>query len=95
MIGADEDDVIRNQRIAMKAYLFAILANVITPAHLAGSFIEGVENAGARADEDRILHDRGDREDSTTSFVLPDELRRSRFVLLDSFRLGATETYQR
>ena len=44
----------------MKAYLFAILANVVTPAQLARSFIEGVENTGARADEDRILHDRGD-----------------------------------
>jgi len=31
----------------MKAYLFAILANVVTPTDLARSFIEGVKNTRA------------------------------------------------
>lgn len=31
----------------MKAYLFAILANVVTPTHLARNFIQGVKNTGA------------------------------------------------
>lgn len=31
----------------MKALLLSIFPNVVTPPHVAGSFIEGVENARA------------------------------------------------
>jgi len=80
----------------MKALLLSIFPNVVTPSQGTGSFIEGVENAGAGTDEDRILRDRGDGKDSTTSVVLPDELRwrdGDRFDFL--LRLSATEIHQR
>ena len=78
----------------MKAYLFAIPANVITPANLTSSFVKGVKNTGARTDEDRILRDRGDGEDSTTSVVLPNELWCSPFWLLNLFRLSAAQIHE-
>lgn len=62
----------------MKASLLSIFFNVVTPADLTSSFVKGVKNAGARTDEDRILRDRGDRENSTTSVVFPNELWRGR-----------------
>jgi hypothetical protein len=50
----------------MKAGLLSIFANVVTPAHFAGSLIKSVESAGTRTDEYEVTRDRWDREDSTT-----------------------------
>lgn len=44
----------------MKAYLLAVFSNVVAPASLTRSFIEGIENTGARTNEDGIVRDRGD-----------------------------------
>lgn len=78
----------------MKARLFAIFANVITPSHLAGIFIEGVENASAGTDVNRILRDRGNRENSTASFKLPFQLWFKRLELMRSLLLSATDSHE-
>ena len=78
----------------MKARLFAIFPNVITPAHRAGIFIEGVEDAGTGTDVNRILRDRGNRENSTASLILPFQFRFSRLELLTSFLLSATDIHE-
>jgi len=78
----------------MKADLVSILADVITPTDLAGIFIEGVKQAYAGTDEDVILCDRRDGEDSTTCIVFPNKLWCSRLELLNVFRLSATKIRQ-
>jgi len=47
LIGADEDELIRNERIAVEAGLVPILVNVVAPPHFADPLIEGVEGSGA------------------------------------------------
>jgi len=76
----------------VKARLFAVFPNVIGPTHLARIFIEGVENASAGADVNRILRDRGNRENSTASFILPFQLRFTRLEMLNAFLLSATNS---
>ncbi|HKO44936.1 MAG TPA: hypothetical protein VJU84_16785 [Pyrinomonadaceae bacterium] len=76
----------------MKARLFAIFANVIAPPHLASFFIEGVEDASAGTDVNRILRDRGNRENSTAGLILPFQLRFTRLKMLSSFLLTATNS---
>ena len=74
-IGADNNRVIRNERIAMKAGLIAILVNVVTPQLLPGLLIERVESACAGTDKYNIASDRWGGPDSTAGFKLPPNLR--------------------
>jgi len=78
----------------MKADLVSILADVITPTDVSRILIECVEQACAGTDEDCILRDRGDRENSTTCIVFPNKLWCSRLELLNIFRLSATNIRQ-
>ena len=55
----------------MEALLLAVSANVIAPLQLARSFVNGVEVARTRTNEQQFPHDRGGREHSTPRFVLP------------------------
>jgi hypothetical protein len=41
-----------NQRVSVKAALFSVLVNVIAPMELPAIFIEGVERASTRTNED-------------------------------------------
>jgi len=78
----------------MKADLVSILADVTTPTDVSRSFIECVKQACAGTDEDCILRDRGDGEDSTTCIVFPNKLWCSRLELFNVFRLSATKIRQ-
>ena len=78
----------------MKADLVSILADVITPTDVSRILIECVKQACAGTDEDYILRDRRDGEDSTTCIVFPNKLWCSRLELLNVFRLSATKIRQ-
>src|SRR2546427_721283 len=54
----------------MKALLFSVFANVITPSHLACDFIQGIKRSGTRTNEDQVTRDRGDGKDSTACINL-------------------------
>jgi hypothetical protein len=71
LIGADENQLSREQGITVKALLISIFPNVILPSHLASSLIQCVELAGARPNVNQVTRDRGYGKDSTTSVELP------------------------
>ncbi len=73
-VGADQNQIVSQQKVAVEIGLLAILADVVAPAHRTRFSIEGVEAAGARTDEDQIPRDRGGREDSTAGVELPERL---------------------
>jgi hypothetical protein len=62
----------------VEARLVAVLFDVIAPALLPGLPVEGVEGAGARADEYEVPGDRRGGPDSTARIVLPQNPRISR-----------------
>jgi hypothetical protein len=74
-VGADENQVVSNEWIPVEAVLFAVLFDVVAPALLPGLSIEGVEGAGARADEYQVPGDRRGGPDSAAGFKLPADLR--------------------
>ena len=75
----------------MKALLFSVFANVITPSHLACDFIQGIKRSGTRTNEDQVTRDRGDGKDSTTGIELPEHVRCvSRGLVSVLFRLSTT-----
>ena len=80
----------------MKALLFSVFANVITPSHLACDFIQGIKRSGTRTNEDQVTRDRGDGKDSTTGIELPEDVRCvSRGLVSVLFRLSTTRGRQR
>jgi hypothetical protein len=46
-VGANDDQLIRNERIAVEARLVSVLVNIVAPPHFASPFVEGVEGTGA------------------------------------------------
>lgn len=79
----------------MKAGLLSIFPNVVTPADFTGGLIKSVESTRTGPDEYQIARDRGDRKDSTTGVVLPDELWRAfRSGVSFSLRLSATRIHR-
>src|SRR4051812_12101932 len=73
-ISPDNNQVICNERIAVKAGLVSILSDVIAPTPLPGLLIESVEGACAGTDKHHIPSDRGGREHSATGVELPENL---------------------
>ncbi len=55
----------------METRLVAVLFNVVGPANLTGLTIECVKVSRARANKEKIAHDRGRREHSTVRIELP------------------------
>ena len=53
-VGADDNQIICNERISMKAGLIAILLDVVTPSDFTGRSVESIERSGARPDENYI-----------------------------------------
>ena len=70
-VSADEDQVIRDQWVAVETRLVAVLFDVVAPPLLPRLFIECVEGAGARADEYEVPGDRRCGPDSAAGFKLP------------------------
>jgi hypothetical protein len=82
-VSADENQVISDERVAVKTRLVPVLFDVVAPPLLPGLFIECVEGAGARADEYQVPGDRRGGPDSTACFKLPQNpgVRRSGDVM--------------
>lgn len=75
LVGANQNQVTGEQRIAVKALLIAIFLDVVTPPDRATCLIQCVERPGAGPDVNQVVRDRGYRKDSTASVKLPDLLR--------------------
>ncbi len=73
-IGANDDELFGNQRVAVKLRLSAILLDVVRPAHLAGFFIQRSNQPVAGINDQQVAHDRGSGEDSPASIKLPQQL---------------------
>jgi len=59
----------------MELTLFPILANVISPLHLAGSLVEAAEHAVACAHNQQVAHDCGSGKDSPACIEFPKNRR--------------------
>jgi hypothetical protein len=73
-IRADDNQIFRNEWVSVKLGLVAILADVIGPANLAASLIEGADHSVAGANDEQVPHDRGSGENSPSSVKLPQKL---------------------
>jgi hypothetical protein len=70
-IGGNEDQVLIDERIAMKAARAAVKPRVIRPDFFSCVLIQRIELAGAGSDEEQLSTDRGLGEDSAAGFNLP------------------------
>jgi hypothetical protein len=70
-VGADENQIVCNEWIAVETRLVAVLSDVVAPTLESGLPVEGIEGAGAGADKYQVSGDRRSGPDSTTSFKLP------------------------
>jgi hypothetical protein len=74
-ISADENQAIGDERVAVETRLLPVLFDVVAPPLLPGLLIEGVEGAGAGADEYKVPGDRRCGPDSTARLILPQDAR--------------------
>lgn len=72
-VGSDIDDIICNQRVAVKLP-GAVSGDVVDPDRSAIVLVEGVEDSGTRTDEDEVPRDRGGGEDSAAGGKSPQHL---------------------
>jgi hypothetical protein len=71
IVAAEQDNVARNQRRAMKLGTSAIMPSVIRPASLAGGLVHPVDEPVAGAKNDGLPHDRRGGVDSAPRVVAP------------------------
>lgn len=90
-ICANDYQVGRDERIAVKAGLAAILMDVVAPADLAGVFVESIEVSRARADVKRVSRNCGRGKDSTSGVELPPDGRVRRLLRLRRRVIGLSE----
>ena len=90
-VGADDNRIRGEDRIAVEAGLAAVLMNVVGPADLASVFVESIELSGTRADVKEISHNCGGRKDSTVRVELPVNGGVGGFLRLRR-RVGLSET---
>jgi hypothetical protein len=69
--GADDPEIVCDHHVAVKARLVAILHDVVAPHDTAGVLVQGVELAGARANEEKLARDLGCGVDSAAAVERP------------------------
>jgi hypothetical protein len=62
--------------------LVTVLMDVVAPPYLSSLFLERIESAGTRSDQQNIPRDRGGREYSTTGIVLPHDFASGHLLLV-------------
>ena len=73
VVRCDQDGFSAEQRIPVKGYLLAVLADVVAPADATVTPVKSVELPRAGPDKERLLRDRGRRVDSATRIDLPQD----------------------
>ena len=67
--GPGDDQVIRDKRISVKVVF--LFVDLVTPLHLPGGFVDGVEGPGTGTDEELIARNCGTGLDSTPGLKFP------------------------
>src|SRR5258708_3241056 len=71
LVGADEDQIICHQRVAVVSLLVAVSTDVIAQSQLTCGLVNRIKVARERTNDLSAPHDRGGREYSTAGLILP------------------------